>query len=82
MDVKNTLLDNEEFRGDGGGGGWRHWLMAAAEVCLSYGSSSGGSHTGWDSPSVADLYIYGKCTTQLYKISIPCSRLQYIIMSF
>ena len=21
MDVKNTLLDNEEFRGDGGGGG-------------------------------------------------------------
>ena len=56
MDVKNTLLDNEDFGCDGG------TLMAAA-VCLYFGSNRGSSHTGWDSPSVADFYIYGKCTT-------------------
>ena len=58
---------------------WWHILMATS-VCLYFGSYRGSSHTGWDSPSVADFYIDVKCSIQLYEIFFTHSQLQYIII--
>ena len=74
MDVKNTLLDNDEDYGCDGG------ILMATAVCLYFGSNRGSSHTGWDSPSVADFYIDVQCSIQLYKIFVTHSQLQYIII--
>ena len=70
MDVKNTLLDNNEDYGCDGG------ILMATAVCLYFGSNRGSSHTGWDSPSVADFYINVINAVQLYKIFVS----QYIII--
>ena len=40
MDVKNTLLDNDEDYGCDGG------ILMATAVCLYFGSNRGSSHTG------------------------------------
>ena len=70
--MRNTLLDNEDFGCDGA-----IVLMATVVVCLHF--DRGSSHTGWDSPSVADFYISGKYNTILQD---PRSDVWYSIVYF